>query len=260
MTLREPQGGAQTDKETVQEKDAQTWAIAAREMRTRDADAAIYDDFFTDFQTAVEFTSYRAGLEGAPRGAGLDLACGNGRTMGLLTAGLIVGVDFSRKELLIAKKRFPNAELIQASATHLPFKDGVFDQTLCAGLLLHMPNEEVRLDILREMGRTGARPGRLVVATHSWPVAVRRQFEQDREEHELFWHRTKPRELESLMRRSLAPCTFKTWSICHLPRWKVGNKLGRPGVVLDTLLSKVPALKHFTGSIVVAKVDLEPGP
>src|SRR5438876_1130136 len=216
-------------KDAVAEKD-QNWAIAAREMRTRDADAHIYDDFFTDFQTRVEFRAYSAGLAGAPRYSGLDLACGNGRTMGLLNVHKLVGLDFSFKELLIAKKRFPDADLIQASATHMPFKEGVFDQVLCAGLLLHMPTEQIRLDVLKEMGRVGARPGRLVIATHSWAMAVRRRFAQNREEHDLFWHRTTPIELERLMRGSLLPARFKTWAICHLPRWKVGNRLGSFGV------------------------------
>ena len=246
----------QSPKDGVAEKEKDPWAIAAREMRTRDADAEIYDDFFTDFQTAVEFHAYSSGLASSPTGRGLDLACGNGRTLGLLTAAAVVGVDFSRRELLIAHKRFVSrVGLVQASATHLPFKDGVFDQVLCAGLLLHMPSEEVRLDVLREMGRVGARPGRLVIATHSWSLAIRRMFAREREEHELFWHRTTARELESLVRRALAPTRFTTWAICHLPRWKVGNKLGRFGVWLDILLSKVPGLKHVTGAIVLAKVE-----
>jgi len=229
-------------------------------MRTRDADAAIYEDFFTDFQTRVEHNAYRAALRGGPVAKrSLEVACGTGRTLPLLSGATLVGIDFSRSSLLVARDRFdPRAALIQASATHLPFKDGVFDQTLCAGLLLHMPAEAIRLDVLREMGRVSVRPGRLAIATHSWPLAIRRMFEQDREEHNFTWHRTTPRELERLLKTSLGQCRFKTWSICHLPRWKAGNRLGRFGVWLDGLLSRVPGLKHLTGTIVVAKVDLLP--
>lgn len=238
----------------------ETWAVAAREMRTRDADAEIYEDFFTDFQTRVEHNAYSAALRGGPVAKrSLEVACGTGRTLPLLSGRTLVGIDFSLSSLLVTRKRFGSrAALIQASATHLPFKDGVFDETLCAGLLLHMPTEDVRLDVLREMGRVSARPGRIAVATHSWSMAVRRMFAQDREEHNFSWHRTTPLELERLLKTSLSRCRFQTWGICHLPRWKVGNKLGSFGVWLDGALSKLPGLKHLTGTIVVAKVDLLP--
>lgn len=232
------------------------WAVAAREMRTRDADAAIYEDFFTDFQSAVEFRNYCAALGNAPAERALEVACGTGRTLDLLTAPRAIGIDFSLKELRIARSRFPQASLIQASATHLPFKDGVFDQVLCAGLLLHMPSEQVRLDVLREMGRVSARPARLAIATHAYSWVVSRMFAQDREEHDLFWHRTTAPELERLAYQAFAPACIKTWAICHLPRWRIGNKLGRFSVWLDGVLSKLPGLKHLSGTIVIAQVDL----
>lgn len=244
----------------TQTQEKETWSVAAREMRTRDADAEIYEDFFTDFQTRVEHNAYAAALAGGPPvRRSLEVACGTGRTLDLLSGRTLVGIDFSLSSLVVARKRFgARAALIQASATHLPFKDGVFDETLCAGLLLHMPTEEVRIDVLCEMGRVSARPGRIAIATHSWSMAVRRMFEQDREEHNFSWHRTTPLELERLIKTSLSRSRYKTWGICHLPRWKVGNKLGSFGVWLDGALSRLPGIKHLTGTIVVAKVELLP--
>ena len=99
----------QTQKDALAEPEP--WAIAAREMRTRDADAAIYDDFFTGFQTAVEFGAYRHGLAGAAVGPGLDLACGNGRTMGLLSSNALVGDRKSTRlnSSHIQKSRMPSS-------------------------------------------------------------------------------------------------------------------------------------------------------
>ncbi|MBI2887195.1 MAG: class I SAM-dependent methyltransferase [Chloroflexi bacterium] len=237
----------------------QTWDSAAREMRTRDADAAVYEDFFTDFQTAVELRAYAAALGGTTGQRGLEVACGTGRTLGLLSASSVVGIDLSREELLLARRRFgATVSLLQASATHLPFQPGAFDQVLCAGLLLHLPTEEARLQVLQEMERVACRPARLALATHSYSWAVRRMFPRDRVHHDLFWHRTTAGELEGLLRRAFSPCRFKTMAVCSLPRWRVGNRLGPFGVWLDGLLSRLPGVKHALGTILLAQVDCLP--
>ena len=253
--MADPNG---TSAPTQSDEERQKWDLAAREMRTRDDDAEIYEDFFTPFQTAVELKAYADAL-GTGRGhRALEVACGTGRTLGLLDASTVVGIDLSLKELKIAQERFPDATMIQASATDLPFRPGVFDKVLCAGLLLHMPTEEVRLAVLGEMERVSERPARIAIATHAYSWAISRMFARDREEHRLFWHRTSARELESLVKRAFTPCNYTTRALCLLPRWQVGNRLGGFGVWLDGVLQQVPLLKHFFGAIVLAEVDCVP--
>jgi len=233
---------------------AASWA--AVEMRTRDEDATRYLGFFSEFQNAVEFKAYTAALAGTASERALDVGCGTGRNTDALTSKSVVGIDLSRQELLLARERFgASVALLQASATHLPFRDGAFDKLLCAGVLQHIPGDNQRALVVEEMARVLSRPARLVLAAHAYPWVVRRMFEKERVEHNLFWHRFTPGELDSLLRRFLSPCAIRIEGICHLPRWRVGNRLGRPGVWLDRLLSKVPGLKHLSGAILVARID-----
>lgn len=242
--------------ETYQQS-ASAWANL--EMRTRDADAAHYEEFFTAFQTAVELRAYAAALDGFASQRALEVGCGTGRTTVALSSKAVIGMDLSRQELLRARQRYGDAvTLVQASATHLPFRSGTFDKLLCAGVLLHIPGEGQRASAVREMGRVVTRPARLVVSAHGYSWIVRRMFPKETVRHKLFWHRFPVGELERLLRQALAPCTIKTYGICHLPRWRIGNRLGRFGVWLDRLLSRVPGLKHLTGAILVAEVECLP--
>ena len=240
-------------------QDAQSWAGIGQEMRTRDADALVYEGFFTAFQDAVEIRTYSAAFAGVAGKRALDVGCGTGRTLGTMSGSEVFGIDLSRQELLIARERFGvQVNLIQASATHLPFKDGVFDQMLCAGVLQHLPNDEMRELMIQDMGRVLARPSRLVVSAHNYPWVVQQMFPKQVITHDLFWHRQSVADMESLIGRALAPCSLTTKAICHLPRWRIGNRLGSFGVWLDGLLSEVPGLKHVTGAILVAQVDTVP--
>jgi ubiquinone/menaquinone biosynthesis C-methylase UbiE len=229
-------------------------------MQTRDADASRYEHaFFTDFQTKVELQTYASAFAGRMRRRALEVGCATGRTLTTMPAGLAVGIDLSREELLIARDRFgEKASFLQASATHLPFRDGTFDALLCAGVLLHLPDEETRRLAVREMGRVVSRPSRLVIATHGYPWVVRRMFPKQTVNHNLSWYRFDASELEQFLRETLAPCRVTVRGICHLPRWRVGNRLGRFGVWLDRMLSRVPGLLSLTGTILVAEVDCLP--
>ena len=120
-----------------------SWARV--EMHTRDEDADHYDRFFPKFQTDVELHAYTVGFNGFASERALEVGCGTGRTIATLHSKLTVGIDLSRKSLLLARARLGNnITLVQASATHLPFRSRVFDQFLCAGVLHHVPGEEQR--------------------------------------------------------------------------------------------------------------------
>lgn len=66
----------------------------------------------------------------------LDIATGTGRTAKILSKknGRVIGVDFSRNMLKIARIRNrgrDNLALIQCNAEHLPFRNGTFDVVTC---------------------------------------------------------------------------------------------------------------------------------
>ncbi|MEN8716222.1 MAG: methyltransferase domain-containing protein [Verrucomicrobiales bacterium] len=82
----------------------------------------------------------------------LDVGCGTGRDcLYLLRSGKdAVGVDASVEMLVEARSTFQlegidcGDRLIEASLPELsPIKDGAFDGVLCAGVLMHLPEEEI---------------------------------------------------------------------------------------------------------------------
>lgn len=76
----------------------------------------------------------------SPGGRVLDVCAGTGSLLENLEErigqkGLVVGIDFSRGMLSVAKNKLASIQtvsLIQADATHLPFKGDVFDSVTCA--------------------------------------------------------------------------------------------------------------------------------
>jgi SAM-dependent methyltransferase len=67
-------------------------------------------------------------LLGSGNGRCLDVGCGAGHFIGVARAlgWHVVGVDASADQLRVARKREPDAELVVADASALPFEDGSF--------------------------------------------------------------------------------------------------------------------------------------
>lgn len=82
------------------------------------------------------------------RGLKLEIGCGFGR---LLQFSDAIGMDFSLSMLRKANTRVQN-ELVCASATHIPFRDNVFETVYTCEALMHVPYgqiEAVRNEIIR---------------------------------------------------------------------------------------------------------------
>ncbi|MEX2728837.1 MAG: class I SAM-dependent methyltransferase [Candidatus Sigynarchaeum springense] len=82
-----------------------------------------------------------------PGGMVMDLGCGNGRNMAFIkaifNARACVGVDISASLLRVARsgeRRRPLPDVVQASMTALPFRDGTFAAVACVAALHHSPS------------------------------------------------------------------------------------------------------------------------
>jgi tRNA (uracil-5-)-methyltransferase TRM9 len=85
----------------------------------------------------------------------LDLGCGNGRHVELLTdhADRVLGLDISRELLTIAADRVPTADLIEGDASRLPLADDSVDLAIYVATLHHLPSRELRRASLDELAR-----------------------------------------------------------------------------------------------------------
>lgn len=63
----------------------------------------------------------------------------------------VVGIDVNFNDLLVAKRRNPEALYIAASATNLPFKDRIFDEAICVDVLEHLKDDKKALIEIRRV-------------------------------------------------------------------------------------------------------------
>jgi malonyl-CoA O-methyltransferase len=90
----------------------------------------------------------------------LDVGCGSGLFFHEVAAqaGMVVGVDVSRKLLVKAKQQaddFQNTFILQADADHLPFKDGSFGAVFAFTMLQNMPKPSETLNELKRVSQVG---------------------------------------------------------------------------------------------------------
>jgi len=86
----------------------------------------------------------------------LDAGCGTGKTMQLLSSKCknIVGVDFSKNMIKIARKRNPKAQFVLGDLQHLPFKDNSFDLVISTETIQYVSDKKGFLsECRRVLGR-----------------------------------------------------------------------------------------------------------
>jgi ubiquinone/menaquinone biosynthesis C-methylase UbiE len=93
----------------------------------------------------------------------LDLGCGDGRLTAELRARSLTGADVSAVALERARKRLPEARLVQLAPDEpLPFDDVSFDLVLCAETIEHVRDVQLLVSEVRRVLRPG---GTLAVTT-----------------------------------------------------------------------------------------------
>jgi ubiquinone/menaquinone biosynthesis C-methylase UbiE len=107
--------------------------------------------------------SYLDALRPHLRGAAaLDAGCGPGNfahRVGAERGGLVIGVDFSRAMLRMARGRFREVPVAAGDLRRLPFRSGAFDLAYSFRSLQHVPDLEAAL---RELVRVVAGGGHVV--------------------------------------------------------------------------------------------------
>lgn len=95
----------------------------------------------------------------------LDLACGNGRWLDRFWPGRYVGIDLNGPMLDQARRRYPDAQFIQADMTAVPLPDGEFEGVISMfGAKGHLSPEGQRA-MVREAWRLLA-PGGTAIFTN----------------------------------------------------------------------------------------------
>ncbi|AUV82086.1 SAM-dependent methyltransferase [Salinigranum rubrum] len=141
-----------------------------RRTQVRSAWDAVADDYAAARRHDGPDTDLLVDLAAAlPEGARvLDVGCGDGRRTveTLLDADPtldVVGLDFSRVQLGLARAAVPAATLVQADMTGLPFSDETVDAVTAYHSVFHVPRAE-HPTVYAEFARV-LRPGGYVLTT-----------------------------------------------------------------------------------------------
>lgn len=114
----------------------------------------VYDKIADDFNiTRVRiWGSVKTFIDSFPtRSSVLELGCGNGKNMLYRHDLDIVGIDISKEQVAICKRKNLNVE--QGSIVSLNFSNGQFDYMLCIATYHHLDNDNDRKSCLQEMAR-----------------------------------------------------------------------------------------------------------
>jgi ubiquinone/menaquinone biosynthesis C-methylase UbiE len=138
------------------------WQKKRRIMMRYDTTASIYDERYAEEQTAkVEAALKNIKIE--KQWLILDVGCGTGILFDHIAdrANGIVGLDFSKKNLLQAKERMGkkslrNVQLIQADADNMPFHKEVFNTAFAMTILQNTPNPSETLVEIKRVVRDDA--------------------------------------------------------------------------------------------------------
>lgn len=95
----------------------------------------------------------------------LDLGCGNGRLFELLKdrGAHYIGLDSSEELVVIAKKKYPQANWRVGNALEMPFDDNYFDRVYAVAFLHHIPSKAFRQQVLQEISRVLKPNGALIL-------------------------------------------------------------------------------------------------
>jgi len=157
----------------------------------------------------------------------LDLGCGNGRLLKILKESNnnfeYLGIDFSKKLIIQAKKDFPNYNFKLADMNNLYFKKNSFDVIFMIASFHHLETKKERLELLQKINKW-LKPGSYLFMTN-WNLfqkkylkflfknLVRKKswndffipwqtYSKNGEKFWRFYHSFTKRELEKLLKKS----------------------------------------------------------
>ena len=104
----------------------------------------------------------------------LDSGCGNGKHMLLRNNESCIGFDFCVNNMKICKNK--QLEVLVNDIKYIPFRDNIFDITLCVAVLHHLESEQNRMQAIRELSRVTKLNGIIYIQVWSSDVKKDKKF------------------------------------------------------------------------------------
>ena len=90
-----------------------------------------------------------------------DIGCGNGKNMGYRDDCSFHGCDFSDGLVKICKEK--DLDVINGDILDIPFKDNMFDNTLCIAVIHHLSDVDKRKQSVKELLRVTKKGGKILI-------------------------------------------------------------------------------------------------
>ena len=105
-----------------------------------------------------------------------DIGCGNGKNMLYRNDCFNYGCDFSKELIKICLQKDLN--VITGDVLNIPYKDNLFDYTLCIAVIHHLSTEEKRKKSIQELIRITKPGGKIMILVWAFEQESdsRRQF------------------------------------------------------------------------------------
>lgn len=113
----------------------------------------------------AESVIYKKVAEKIPyRSEVLDIGCGLGEFSKYLKESKYIGIDISKKNILLAKSKFPFSKFIVEDATNTKFMDNSFNYIVCIETIEHLTINEIR-NLFSEIKRIGTPHCQIIITT-----------------------------------------------------------------------------------------------
>ncbi|WXG41171.1 MAG: class I SAM-dependent methyltransferase [Candidatus Freyarchaeum deiterrae] len=143
-------------------------------MSLYDQTARIYDQRYREIQEE-KYSAMLSKIAFKKRDLILDAGCGTGMLLQKFSSKhRVVGVDFSKEMIRIAKSKVRDSDLIQADLNNLPFKDKTFSKVFGVTILQNVEHPQITV---REIKRTLEKKGLAVLSTLKKKATKKEIFE-----------------------------------------------------------------------------------
>ncbi|MGE5112203.1 MAG: class I SAM-dependent methyltransferase [Acidobacteriaceae bacterium] len=141
------------------------------ERSVRDQQAANYEGWIADYQHAAEWDRYSR-IVNSWRGTVVDLGCGTGRfTRRLDRPDLeVIGVDFSRASLELARKAASWATFLEGDVRNVPLPDNSANHVLSIQVYEHLLHADDAQKFFSEVARLLKPEGTALISGYAYAV------------------------------------------------------------------------------------------
>lgn len=122
-----------------------------------------------------------------PKSTILELGCGNGKNMLYRNDLDFIGIDISKEQVNICKKK--KLDCMESNITNLLFEDNKFNYMICIATYHHLDNDTDRQKCLNEIYRTLKPNGKILITVFAMEQPANSKFKFTKSDEYVPWNK-----------------------------------------------------------------------